>query len=106
MADPVLEQTSTTTTKATTEAGAAAVLAPPATPQADDNIRKVLAIAVLVQFLALVGYMMWLGKKIDDTQMILGAEIGFVSMVLNFYFGSSSGSAAKSALLAKDGKGA
>jgi hypothetical protein len=68
---------------------------------ADDSARKWLALAVIAQFLALVGYWIYLGKPLDNIQMVLGAEISFVSMVLNYYFGSSSGSTAKSALLEK-----
>jgi hypothetical protein len=89
------------TTKASTDVAAAAVISPAPATVADDGARKVLALAVIVQFLALVAYWIYLGKPIDNIQMVLGAEISFVSMVLNYYFGSSSGSTAKSALLEK-----
>lgn len=99
MADetPVVETTVTQTSKATGEAATN----PPPPPQviADDNARKVLAVVVVVQFLAIVGYMIYAGTKLDNTQMILGAEITFMTSVLNYYFGSSSGSTAKSALI-------
>jgi hypothetical protein len=74
---------------------------PPIPAVADDSARKWLALAVILQFLALVSYWIYLGKVIDNIQMVLGAEIGFVSIVLNYYFGSSSGSTAKSAMLEK-----
>ena len=74
---------------------------PPPAVIADDNARKYLAGIVVAQFLAIVGYMIYAGTKLDNTQMILGAEITFMSSVLNYYFGSSSGSTAKSAVLDK-----
>ena len=101
---PVVGKTTTTagateTTKATTEASAAAVISPPPNPIADDNARKVLALAVVAQFLALLGYMIYQGKPIENMQLIVGAEISFVTTVLNYYFGSSSGSTSKQAAL-------
>ena len=66
----------------------------------DENIRKLLAVLVLVQFVAVTAFIMWFNPK-GDSQMVLGAEISFMSMVLGFYFGSSSGSAQKSLLLAE-----
>lgn len=74
---------------------------PAPAPISDDNARKYLAVAVIVQFVIVVGYII-LSVKTEATNaqmMILGAEIGFVSTVLNYFFGSSSGSTAKSALL-------
>jgi hypothetical protein len=74
----------------------------PAPPQiiADDNARKYLAVAVILQFLVVVGFIIYTGKgaPASNTElMILGAEVTFVTTVLNYYFGSSSGSTAKSA---------
>jgi hypothetical protein len=100
---PTVEKTVETkeTTKASTEASAAALVSPPLAIVADDRARKWLAFAVIAQFLVLIAFMIYIGKKIDDTQMILGAEIGFVSIVLNYYFGSSSGSTSKGQILEK-----
>lgn len=70
----------------------------------DENIRKILAVLVLLQFVAVTGFIMWFNPK-GDSQMVLGAEISFMSMVLGFYFGSSSGSVQKSQLLAEKGNG-
>lgn len=97
MADttPIVE--TTVTEKKTGDA--ATQQPPPPAVIADDNARKYLAAIVIVQFMAIVGYMIYAGTKLDNTQMILGAEITFMSSVLNYYFGSSSGSTAKSAVL-------
>lgn len=77
---------------------------PPSVPApiADDNSRKRLAVAVIAQFVVVVGYIIYAVKKVEATNaemMILGAEIGFVTTVLNYYFGSSSGSTSKSQIL-------
>jgi len=67
---------------------------------ADDGVRKWLTVAVIVQFLLVVGvYALRRTEATNAEMMVLGAEIGFVSTVLNYYFGSSSGSARKSELL-------
>lgn len=90
------------TTKASTEAAAAAVISPTPALVADDNSRKYLAVIVVVQFLALVAFIIYRtnsGEVNNAEMMILGAEIGFVTTVLNYYYGSSSGSTAKSAML-------
>lgn len=93
---PVVETTVTQTSKATGEAATN----PPAPPViADDSPRFWLAFAVVVQFLGVIGYMIYTSTKLENTQMILGAEITFMTTVLNYYFGSSSGSTTKSALL-------
>ena len=91
MADPVIE---TTTTEK--KSGDVAITTPAAPPPvvADDNARKILAIVVILQFLILVAYIINVGKT-NDNQLLLGAEISFVTTVLNYYFGSSSGSTAK-----------
>ena len=101
---PTVESTTEThkVEKVTGEAGQL----PPPQIIADDNARKWLAVGVILQFLALVGFMVYLtlrsGRAVDPAQMmILGAEIGFVTTVLNYYFGSSSGSTAKSAVMEK-----
>ncbi len=68
----------------------------------DDKTRKYLAVAVIVQFLLVIGfYAMRRTEATNAEMMILGAEIGFVSTVLGYYFGSSSGSTRKSELLEK-----
>ena len=92
-----VESVKTTTETVKTTGDPSTVTPPLPAVVADDNARKWLAVAVIVQFLVLVGIMVYSGKRIDDTQMILGAEITFVTSVLNFYFGSSSGSIAKDA---------
>ena len=66
---------------------------------ADDKPRFYLALATVLQFLGVIGWMIYTQTKLDNTQMILGAEITFMTTVLNYYFGSSSGSTAKSAAL-------
>ena len=99
MPEPVVETTATTTTKAS---GEAALQPPPPPPViADDNARKYLAAFVILQFMVVIGYYLYAGNKLDNTQMILGAEITFMTSVLNYYFGSSSGSTAKSAVMEK-----
>ncbi len=56
----------------------------------DDRTRKYLAVAVIVQFLLVIGfYAMRRTEATNAEMMILGAEIGFVSTVLQYYFGSS-----------------
>jgi hypothetical protein len=75
---------------------------PPPAVIADDNPRKYLAVAVIAQFLLVVGYIVYAVKGVEASNaemMILGAEIGFVTTVINYYFGSSSGSTSKSQLL-------
>lgn len=63
----------------------------------DTRARFILAVAIIVQFVLLVGYVEISNKELPDSQLILGAEISFVTMILNFFFGSSSGSVTKSA---------
>ena len=63
----------------------------------DTQARFWLAIVVLLQFVLLVGYISVRGANLPDSQLILGAEISFVTLVLQFFFGSSSGSVTKSA---------
>lgn len=98
---PVTEKTTETHEK--TVVTGAPIQAPPPAIIADDAARKWLAVGVIIQFLLVVGYIIYAVKsgKTGDTNnaemMILGAEIGFVTTVLNYYFGSSSGSTAKSA---------
>lgn len=71
----------------------------------DTRARFLLAIAIIVQFVLLVGYVEMSGKELPDSQLILGAEISFVTMILNFFFGSSSGSVTKSAKGEPPGQG-
>ena len=63
----------------------------------DTKARFWLAIAIIGQFVLLVGYVSFRGQNLPDSQLILGAEISFVTLVLNYFFGSSSGSVTKSA---------
>jgi hypothetical protein len=63
----------------------------------DTNARFLLAVVVLAQFVLLVGFIVFKGAELPDSQLILGAEVAFVTTVLNFFFGSSSGSVTKSA---------
>lgn len=95
---PTVETTVTQTSKAT---GEAATAPPPPPPIPDDTPRFWLGIAVVVQFVAVVGYMIYTATKLDNTQMILGAEITFMTTLLNYYYGSSSGSTRKSIELEK-----
>jgi hypothetical protein len=95
MADPTVE--TTVTEKKTGEAATSPTPAPAAV--ADDTPRFYLGLAVVIQFVAVIAYMIYTSTKLDNTQMILGAEITFMTTVLNYYFGSSSGSTTKSALL-------
>lgn len=79
------------------------VVAPAATPiVADDNPRKWLAAAIVVQFVLIVGWIIkaTIAKEASNAEMmVLGAENVFMGAVLNYYFGSSSGSTQKSAML-------
>lgn len=63
----------------------------------DTIARFVIGILVILQFVALVAYINWSGRQLPDSQLILGAEISFVTLVLQYFFGSSSGSVIKSA---------
>ena len=63
----------------------------------DTRARFWLAVAIIGQFVLLVGYISYRGANLPDSQLILGAEISFVTIVLNYFFGSSSGSVTKSA---------
>jgi hypothetical protein len=63
----------------------------------DTSARFWLALAIIVQFVLLVGYIEFSGKELPDSQLILGAQISFVTSILSFFFGSSSGSVTKSA---------
>ena len=88
------------TTAASTEASAAVVISPPPPTVADDNARKWLAGGVVAQFLLIVGYIIYatVAKEATNAEMIvLGAENVFMGSVLNYYFGSSSGSTQKTA---------
>lgn len=63
----------------------------------DTRARFWIAVGIIAQFVLLVGYVCYKGTSLPDSQLILGAEISFVTMVLNYFFGSSSGSVTKSA---------
>ena len=65
----------------------------------DNHARIWLATLVIIQFVGLVGWILYRATKPEDSQLVLGAEISFVSMVLGYYFGSSSGSTLKSTIL-------
>lgn len=106
MSDPVIEQTSTTTTKASTEESAAAVLAPPTAPVPDDYIRKLLAVATVIQFTIYVLFATTLvviyQKELSAVAtniilIILTAEVGYMGTTYSYYMGGSSGSTLKTA---------
>lgn len=63
----------------------------------DTRARFWLALVVIIQFVMLVAYVSYRGTQLADSQLILGAEISFVTIVLNYFFGSSAGSVTKSA---------
>jgi hypothetical protein len=63
----------------------------------DTRARFLIGIVIIVQFIILIAYIVYSGRELPDSQLVLGAEIGFVSIVLNYFFGSSSGSVMKSA---------
>jgi len=63
----------------------------------DTRARFLLAMVVVAQFIVLIGFIVWRGTELPDSQLILGAEIAALTTVLNFFFGSSSGSVTKSA---------
>ena len=63
----------------------------------DTRARFWLGVLIIVQFVLLISYIEFTGKELPDSQLIIGAEIGFVSIILNYFFGSSSGSTTKSA---------
>ena len=63
----------------------------------DTQARFVIGIVIIAQFVLLVAYISYRGMQLPDSQLILGAEISFVTIVLNYFFGSSSGSVTKSA---------
>ena len=65
--------------------------------QFDTRVRFILGVLVILQFLVLLGYIVYRGTELPDSQLILGAEISFVTIVLQYFFGSSSGSTTKSA---------
>jgi hypothetical protein len=95
---PVTEKTTETHEK--TVVTGAPIQAPPPAIIADDAARKWLAFVTIGQFLLVVGYIIFTvknGETNNAEMMILGAEIGFVTTILNYFYGSSSGSTAKSA---------
>lgn len=63
----------------------------------DTMARFILGVVIIIQFVCLVAYINYSGKQLPDSQLIIGAEISFVSVVLSYFFGSSSGSVTKSA---------
>jgi hypothetical protein len=63
----------------------------------DTRARFVMGVLIIAQFVLLVAYVEFTEKELPDAQLIIGAEISFVSIVLNYFFGSSSGSVTKSA---------
>jgi len=63
----------------------------------DTVARFIIGVLIILQFVILIAYIQYSGKQLPDSQLILGAEISFVSLVLNYFFGSSSGSVTKSA---------
>jgi hypothetical protein len=90
----------TTKTEQTSVVTGSPVQPPPPAIIADDNARKWLAVGVILQFIVIVGYILYnlKGAQTSNSEMlVLGAENVFMTTVLNYYFGSSSGSTAKSA---------
>jgi len=63
----------------------------------DTRARFLLAMFIVAQFVVLIGFIVYRGTELPDSQLILGAEIAALTTVLNFFFGSSSGSVTKSA---------
>lgn len=63
----------------------------------DTRARFWIGLVIIIQFVLLVAYVSYRSTPLADSQLIIGAEIGFVATVLNYFFGSSSGSTAKSA---------
>lgn len=63
----------------------------------DTRARFILALVVIAQFTLLVGYFIYSAKDFPGSELVLGAEISLTTLVLNFFFGSSSGSVTKSA---------
>jgi hypothetical protein len=63
----------------------------------DTRARFLLAIIIVAQFVVLIGFIVYRGTELPDSQLILGAEIAALTTVLNYFFGSSSGSVTKSA---------
>lgn len=91
---PLVERTTESKETVTSAVAPLATLA-----AADDNIRKGLAVLVVLQFVLLVGYMLYHAGGAGMTNvetMVLGAEISFMTSVLSYFFGSSSGSTSKS----------
>ena len=63
----------------------------------DVKARLLLGVLIVLQFVALVAFIQFSGRELPDSQLILGAEIAFVTQILNYWFGSSSGSQVKGA---------
>jgi len=63
----------------------------------DTRARFLLGMFIVAQFVVLIGFIVYRGTELPDSQLILGAEIAALTTVLNFFFGSSSGSVTKSA---------
>jgi hypothetical protein len=63
----------------------------------DTRARFWIGIVIIAQFVLLVAYVSYRSTPLADSQLIIGAEIGFVATVLNYFFGSSAGSTTKSA---------
>ena len=78
-------------TEPTEEPDASAVL------RHDTRARFWLAVLIIAQFVLLIAYIEFSGKELPDSQLLIGGQLGFISLILNFYFGSSSGSTTKSA---------
>jgi hypothetical protein len=116
---PVVEKTTQTagiteTTKATTEAAAAAVISPPPAVVADDAIRTQIAWAIIGSDTITCAIIVWLLFKFGNglskdiitiVATMAGSIIGYrardTGTVINYLFGSSSDSTAKSAMLGK-----
>ncbi len=87
------------TTKASTDAAAAAVISPAPAVVADDAIRKWLAGIDAIVFLVLVGGICF---YLIYHQGSVGTDvIAIITIERNYFYGSSSGSTAKSTMLDK-----
>lgn len=70
----------------------------------DTRARFWLAVLIVAQFVVLIAYIEFAGKELPDSQLLIGGQLGFISVILNYYFGSSASSTSKSASTSLPGK--